>query len=443
MVTFMYNLFFSKYLYIKALFIKTKEGGYMPFLFNAKNSFVIVDNKPRQGLFYQIFNSTGFSRPLQIQPALSNCYTAMLDSDETLHVVAQNQRNQIVHYTYTEGHSHSTLLLDDSKSIYKFSNLILYSMNDSLHLFYTALRPNTSNYSLVHQKIDNGPSPVDHLLTSFNPLTPIQSIYQNNTIYLLFVTAHNDTYCLNCIAYSASGVYSSILFSSEFPIIDFDVCLIDNTYHITYVQDIYGNYQLLYFNTNLTAPIRLTASSQLGSPCVLSYLGYLWITYVDSGSLYTLLSTNSGLSFSTAIKASLQDNLSKYIYYSSTPSSLIASHMYATTLNKIRLAIVSSIDIEGIHPDITPNTELDLLLAGLDFTNQTNSNYSPTPQTIKKTHVVNVPIDPNPTMPPITSPINPLSSRPDKPKSVLSAAQAFMNEVNMFDAQPIYLSEEK
>ncbi|MGL6173284.1 MAG: hypothetical protein ACRC1P_01560 [Cellulosilyticaceae bacterium] len=419
----------------------------MPFLLNAKNSFIIVDNKPRQGLFYQLFNSTGFSRPLQIQPALSNCYTATLDSNDSLHVVAQNNRNQIVHYTYIDSHAHSTLLLDDNKDIYKFSNLILHSLGDSLHLFYTALRPNTNTYSLLHQQIDHGPSPIDHLLASFNPLTPVKSLYQNGIIYLLFITAQSDAYSLNCLSYSSSGVYSSVLLSSEFPIIDFDICLIDNVYHITYIQDTYGNYQLLYFNSQVARSTQLYTSNQLGSPCIFKYLGFLWINYLDNDSLYTLLSTNIGVSFSSPVKASLQNNLAKYIYYTTSPSSLEATHMYATVFNKVRLAIVSSIDTDGIHPDILPNTELDLLLAGLSFSSQFQSSYSQPSQPISSpTHSSSTvsPAEQRASTTYIAKPINmPTSQTASKPNSVLSAAQAFMNEVNMFDAQPIYLSEEK
>lgn len=424
----------------------------MPFLLSSKNYFIIVDQKAKQGLFYQLYSSTGFSRPFQIQSFSSNRYTATLDAQEKLHVIAQNAKNQLIHYILLEGNNTSNLLLEDSKDIYKFSNLITYELNNQLHLFYTALRPNTQTYSLVHQLPQQNSSAIDHLITSFNPILPLKSICHDNQIDIFFTTFNEGSYYLNCITYPGSSATTYSLVTCEFPITSFDVCFINGIYHITYTQDVYGNAQLTYMNSQTVRPLPLHVSAQLGSPCILGYLGHLWVTYLDNDILYTLLSIDEGRSFSSPVKSSLQDNLYNYTYYSTKSNSLYASSLYASVFNRVRLAIVSSIDTEDIHPDLSPNTELDLLLDGLSLSLSHNHipstrpeptpiSESPPPSPYGKTFTLPE------TMPGLTSdgelpvsseqPPTVTAAKKSPNNSLRSATKAFMNELPVFDALPI------
>lgn len=433
----------------------------MPFLLSSKNFFIIVDQKARQGLFYQIYSSTGFSRPFQIQSFSSNCYTATLDYQSNLHVIAQNAKNQIIHYNLLEGTNTPTLLLDDSRDIYKFSNLMTYELDRKLHLFYTAIRPNTQTYSLVHQLTQQPSAPIDHLITNFNPTLPLKSICHDNQVDIFFVTSNEQGYSLNCITYPSPSSAAYKLITCEFPITSFDVCFIGGVYHITYTQDIYGNYQLTYANSQNFRALPLHASSQLGNPCILSYLGHLWITYLDNGVLYTLLSINNGQSFSSPVRSSLQDNLYNYTYYSTRSTSLSAGSLYAMVSSRVRLAIISSIDTEEIHPDLPANIELDLLLDGLSLAAFNNFSSANTPVSRPNPTPISTPIpEPMPepsspyskafvlpeTMPnqDLTKEATPTGDSPVIPRkkprnSILSATKAFMNETPTFDAPPINL----
>lgn len=398
----------------------------MPYLLNSNNAFIIVDNKARQGLFYQLYSSTGFSRPFQIQSSPSDCYSATLDSHDYLHVVVQTSRKQVMHYTYLGGSGSPDFILDDSRGIYNFSNFMIYELNNRMHFFYTALKPNTRTYSLIHQTLNNGPGSVDPLITDFTPTLPLKSIFQDGTVHIFYVTAKEDGYYLNTLTYSGSAAHSTPLVRCQFPIVDFDICVINGIYHITYTQDAYGNHQLIYTNSLLSSQLSIHLSNQLGSPCISSYLGHIWISYLDNNILYAVLSVNNGQSFSLPIKSSIQDNLYQYTFFNTKPHSFIASTTYAGVSNKVRLAIISSIDVEQIHPDTPANQELDLLLDGLSY----SMNDIPSAQPVSM-----------PTYLPEPEPAAPLPSNISSPKhsskSVLSAAQAFMNEMTLFDAQPI------
>lgn len=423
----------------------------MPFLLSSKNYFIIVDQKSKQGLFYQLYSSTGFSRPFQIQSFASNCYTATLDEQDKLHVVAQNAKNQLIHYTFLDGNATSNLLLEDNKDIYKFSNLMIYELRNQLHMFYTAIRPNTQSYSLVHLRPQQNTSAIDHLISSFSPTLPLKSISHDHQVDIFFTTANDEGYSLNCITYPGTLDTAYSLVTSEFPITSFDACFVNGIYHITYTRDVYGNSQLIYMNSLTANPLPLHLSNQLGEPCILNYLGYVWVTYLDNDILYALLSMDNGHSFSSPVKSSLQGNLYNYTYYSTKANSLYANSLYASVFNRVRLAIVSSIDTEEIHPDLIPNTELDLLLDGLSLalsssskevnTPPQSSNASPMPTSpYNKTFVLpeTMPGSSSPNKLPSTlEPSASSGTKKSPPSALRSATKAFMHEQPIFDAPPI------
>lgn len=404
----------------------------MPYLLNHKDYFITVDNKARQGLFYQLYGSTGFSRPLQIQPTPSSCFCATLDQANRLHVFSQNSKKQIVHYTFLEGPTENTIILDDSKDTYKFDNLIAHEMNSRLHLFYTATRPNTHSLSLIHQLVSSGPVPVDHLISNFSPLLPLKFMGQDDSIYIFYLALENNIYSINTLHYSQEGPIHTTLVTSEFPINDFDVIVSDGIFHIVYLQDVYGNGQMIYANSYSNSRLPIYASNLVASPSIYSYLNHLWISYMDNNVLYTMLSINQGHSFSSPIVSSLQDNLNQYTYINTKPTSLVANSLYASIQNKVKLATIASIDVEGIHPDLGINTELDLLLDGLNFSSPVTSSLLNSPS-------LNIQ-SPQPTIFP-EEVIETSAPTPQETQSILSATQAFMNQVQPFNAEPLYPQE--
>lgn len=393
----------------------------MPFLFHVEGQFILVDDKPKQGLFTQAYTKSGFSRPTQLAPYPVLSYGAVLAPENRLYGVFKNTKNQVYTFESIGGYTNRSLLLDDAKQNYDFSNLHLAYFNQHIHFFYTAQKPNSKTYSLLYQILDEEPSNLNTLVSDLSPDTNLKILVSPDALYLFYTNA-GQHYTLHAIKLTHQ-IETFTLIHSEFPITDFNVCFCNATLHLVYSRDIYGKAQIVYTNTSTPHTMPLTLSSATCHPCILSYANSLWVTYIDNNVLYTLLSVDGGASFLGPTPCSIQSHLNTYTFAS--PSyTLMTTTVYASVLNSLRLPPICALDTQGIHPDLVPNRELALLF---------QSHLTPLASPLTSSLV-----------PPAAVPVNTPSYEPvqdsfplSKKQSIKSAAKAFMNESNRFDAPPL------
>ncbi|MHC1748532.1 MAG: hypothetical protein AB9856_09150 [Cellulosilyticaceae bacterium] len=424
----------------------------MAFLLNNEQSFIVVDTHPRQGIFCQFYNQGGFSRPIQIQPTVHSNYSATLDSLGTLHIVSQNNKNQVSHFSYLNGHYTKQIILEDPTESYKFSNLSLHYFNNALHLFYVACTPVGSSYALIHQILDS--DKIETLLELPSPQINLKIFNTDDLIYIFYIENNND-FTLKCITLSSSNTNQFDVLTSTLPIKDYAICLDANSIHIVYEKEIYGKYQLLYTNTTHRTEQLFSTNVISCMPCIFSYSKGMWVTYLEDGTLKARLSIDNGNLFSMPIATSLQENVLRYNYYSGNSNSLNANSMYAASNNLLRLAVVASLDTEGIHPDIKHNIELELLLDGMSITQNIPPTEDITPileenrtlkeavtklselnkQLYERYNMVNNKVRELPTKPPEQTHTSQADTSTAKP-SIQSAATAFMQEMNQWELPP-------
>ncbi|MGL4736425.1 MAG: hypothetical protein ACRCW2_03115 [Cellulosilyticaceae bacterium] len=397
----------------------------MPFLFYRNQSFTLVSHKAKQGLFYQIYTKKGFFRPVLLHNFPTTLYAATISSDGTLHVVSQTTKSQVTYFKILDAQVTKQVILDDVKGSYNFAHLAIHSLQDQVYLFYTALHPSGNTRSLMCQILTQDPT-IYTLIPqlSINPTLEVFSI--DDTISVLYLT-QEDHYILRHITIN-HNFDSQDLLHSQLPLTAFNMCRAPKDLHLVYLLDNFGRSQLVYVSPTRNVPVLLRTAATLSHPCIFYFLEKIWVTYVENGQLYTMVSMDGGLSFSEPVLCSLQSNLDYYAFSSSSPETLNASSLYASLLNTIRLPIIVNLDTKGIHPDLPPNTELELLLEGLKFSHPPTPPASPTP-----------PMQSNP----FTTASHhksgtdtPQPSTSSTTKSIRDATKAFMNQIQGFDATP-------
>lgn len=331
----------------------------MPFIFHIPNSFLIVDYKPRQGIFYQNYTSEGFLKPFQIYPSTSNNYSATINSKAELYVLVENNKDQILFIDVNA--NTRKVVLDDQKHLYNFKDLAIHPLGDLLYMFYTVKHPSSTARSLMCQSLTNGTPNIGMLISYLPEDSILITSHTEDCIYILH-TNFEEGYSLLLTKLTSAGVETETLLQSPIPITDCNLCLIDDIAHVVYIKDLYGQHQLAYINTATRTEVLLDTSPTATAPCIFKYSNKLWITYMDNNHLYVLLSIANGSFFSIPVRASLGEPISRYHYMDYNMQTLHATFMHANLFNSVRLAVVSAIDITGIHPDLAPLTELDLIL---------------------------------------------------------------------------------
>lgn len=413
----------------------------MPFLFRTSTRFIIVDEKPRQGVFYQIYDKEGFLRPALIHPSSALTYSATLDHHDNLHVVVQNTNHQTAYYHSFETSPTKRTVLEDTKNMYQFENMSIQILGETPHLFYTVIHPNGNGRSLVHQSLNAASPMATHLITNL-PLNCQLSYYVvEDTLYILY-PLYEEGYTLNCLTFTENAYDSRTLVRSDIPISDWNMCLHGQKLYVLFTTDTYGHPAFHLLDTltlkDLALPLPVTATS----PSLLSYLDCLWIHYKDGDKLYTLFGLPEQEMFSIPVISSLQLPATLYDYYSLDHKSFNASKVFANLMSTLRLATLSSIDIKEIHPDLSPNLELSLLLEGLSLVSRSPvpsrtstpiATPMPTPPPLST--IPPIPTAPTPPMPmPSSSPLSPTPpTAVPTVRSVAQAAKDFMQEGNFFE----------
>ncbi|MDF2878550.1 MAG: hypothetical protein K0S30_1646 [Clostridia bacterium] len=360
----------------------------MSFLLNYNNTFFTIDNNSKYGVFCQLYSQTGLSRPIQIQSLNCTDYSAAINRSGSLHAISMPSRHQITYFCYENGHYIKKSLVENATETYL-----------------------DTNYTFQN----------------------IKSFSHEDTIYLFYIV-QTDSYILNCLKIKDSKVEIIPLFSSKVPIYDYCVCLKDHQIYITYIAELHGKYQLIFYSVKDKLSNVLCNTLSPSDPVIFWYYDYLWVNYLEDNKLYALLSINGGRSFSSPVLCSLQNAIGKYIFTTDKNCSLKCTELYASLGTSIRLATLYAIDFENIHPDSKISLELELLFEGLLISQKSSDSLTSLSQeneTLKaELKTLKLQYDRL-----LSGPA--ASHTDDKPaSSIKSAASAFMEELPNWDAPP-------
>ncbi len=346
---------------------------------------ILLNHSIKSGLYSQTLSSSGLSRPIIINRSNTPNYSATIDHNQDLHIITQPTQEQIIHIHYKDNNISRSIILEDPKAIYNFSNLYTVYLKEHIHLFYTANQPIGNSCELIHHilfqenKIETSP-----ILSFPSHSLGFRYLAHDDCIFLLYGEM-SAQYLLRFIMYQ-DGKWSkpTAVASSTFPIDDFQFCISSSGHiHVVYIQEKYGRYHLIYkkYENNIWSDetvLHSTASTI--NPSIFCYHRGLWVNFLDSGHLQMILSMDGGNTFSKNVDCSLQTHELERCHFVSAPNSLPSSFncntLYASLTYPIRTGIISNIDMINLHPDIKPNTELELFLDGV-FHSLSSKSVSP------------------------------------------------------------------
>ncbi len=395
----------------------------MPFLLRGPDRFFLIESRIRQGLICYPYTQDGFIKPILLNNYTTQNYTATLDCNGLPYVVTETNKHQLLGISYVNGLLEKHILFEDTHYHYMFGHLHLSLLDETLYLFYSVKHPTGTGRAFMCKRLDDTDEPVTVLLPSIPDTSCVKILTSGTTCFILY-TDFDQQHLLKCMTFTQGVTNETCLYTSSLPITDFNACLLHGEVHITCIVDAYGKQQASYFSTlNPTCQV-LAIKQPTTAPCLFASDAYLWLTYIENGRLFMMLSSNAGHCFSIAVPSSLHGTFGTYTYAGVPAFNLNGTTMHAMYSPHLRLAVLGAIDLKGIHPDIAPLTELDLLLEG-------SKVHHPLPRKAS-------PLPPAPSLPlPTSSPsaediIPPLTPNKDIP----SATKAFMDGQTLFDAPP-------
>ncbi|NLK98372.1 MAG: hypothetical protein GX272_09910 [Epulopiscium sp.] len=334
-------------------------------------SLILVDFNIRNGLYYQVFRKDQPSRPNLLLSNGTHEYTAFLDEKNNFHVIAKNTRNQIIHLKESADKITKEVLLDDPNNTFKIDNIYAISVKNQIHLFYYADHPSTKTPELIYHLVNDplaAPRPIE---TLYSRSINYDCIRNNGDLYLAVIVKKEDTYSIDLKHfedYKDLSLQTSTPVSSEFPIVYCKVCMDKNgILHLIYVQEQYGKFQLIHKckDREWSKENLLYSCGYPIKPIIFIYNDALWINWNENGIIKAILSVDHGNSFSKPIRASIEDpdiSLHSYDAEPEASPSLICNQLYGVTYPTPKFAVLHSLDMDGIHFNMTPNTELQLYL---------------------------------------------------------------------------------
>ncbi len=401
----------------------------MSFLLNFNNNFSVVENNSKYGVFCQLYNHTGVSRPTQIQSLNCNDYSASMDDKGNLHVISMPTRYQILYFCYENGHYSKKTLIENTTETYAFSNPIIHCINNQIHAFYLSNRVGSNAYSIVHQTLNS--SSVETLLDTNYTLQGIKSFSYKNSIYIFYMIK-NDYYLINCLKITDNIKEEMTLLISKLPICDFSVCINDHHIDLVYVAELHGKYQLVYYNCETKLSNALCHTLSPSNPVIFWYQDYLWVNYLQDNKLYVILSIDAGNSFSSPVLSSIQNNISRHVFITNKDCSLRCTELYASITNSVRINTLFTIDFDHMHHDSKIPLELELLIEGLTLSQKSSSQTAQLIEENIRLQEENKLLKTKYERPFVPTP----SGEESMSSSVKSAANAFMEELSSWDAPP-------
>lgn len=389
----------------------------MSYICYHNKNFILIDSSVRNGVFCRLFSSDGKTKSILLQSTPTVHYSANLFSEGNLEIITIAQGSQLYYYKYVGTQFQKSLLLTAENNT-SLMHPFLYTQNQiGQFLYITQL--STSHYQLNHQILGED---THQLVTTFNqpPLQP-KYVVTPSGVYFFYVEKQ-DVYTLNCIKIEANQISTYCYLRSEAPLIDYSICIVHNEVHVCYVLEKDRTYNLYYLNSPSTQINFLASSHTSMAPVIFYYYHGLWINTFINEQLHLLLSMDLGTSFSIPLLCSIQSHLQRSVFINTSLKYLIASELYISLDHNIRLCILSTIDIQGLHRALP--TELDLLLEGLSLNMCQKDNCELVVETNRLKQELN-----------LLKQQQPISS-PKAQTHIASATTAFMEELTGWDLPP-------
>ena len=393
----------------------------MPYIFYSNRTFSLIDFTPKNGVFCQIFSSNYSPKPIQIQFQSTQEYSAHMDHTGKLYVATMPDTSHLNYYTFENNRFIKNTLVSNNSSNYTLSSPMIYTLQDVPYITYLSNQAHSNTYNFVQENLLQ--PQLTTLLTSYTRPEHIKYFVTSDAIYIFYIT-FDEVYQLNALQITPTAVKPIIYLKSSQPIVDYSICLDEYTLHITYVAELHGKYQLLYFNTRDQTITSLATTQYPPQPVIFCYYHALWINAMIEHKLQMFISIDQGQNFSIPVTSSLQNNIHRCHFLTHNSSSLIAHELYAAIGSSLKLCTIAMADVEHFHSDTTVSPELELLLEGLVLASQSKI-------------VAPSPIPPFTKEPSSSSSKHPHASNKAPASNTLNdATAAFMNELSGWDLPP-------
>lgn len=337
----------------------------MPFIFHKNHTFTLIDNRPRHGVLCQICGISTPSRPFQLYPAPCKDFSVTIDSSGNFHILALPNNTRLNYLCYENNHCLKKSQVVNAPDNYILSSPSIFFLNGILYMTYISFE--NSSYNLVYQNLD-GSLFTTLFTTPYEPCA-LKSFVQDNIIYIFYIQHTDESYLLKGFEINQGKIKETNYISSYTPILDYSVCIYNDEVHMSYITEIHGKYQLIYYNGTKCTATSLCTTSAASSPIIFAYLDHLWINAYINKELCTFLSIDNGLRFSTPTPSSIQGNFVRCFFHTSSDNSLQAIECYAILSPSVKISTVYMIDFDHIHPDTHIPIELELYLEGVKLSN--------------------------------------------------------------------------
>lgn len=394
----------------------------MAYIFYSNRMFSLIDSTPKNGVFCQLFSSNYSPKPIQIQFQATQEYSAYMDHTGKLYVATMPDTSHLNYYAFENNRFIKNTLVSNNSSNYTLSSPMIYTLQDVPHIAYLSNQAHSNAYNFVQESLLQ-PQLTTLLTLNLRP-EHIKHFTTSTATYIFYIT-FDEVYHLNALHITPTAVTPITYLKSSQPIVDYSICPDDHTFHITYVAELHGKYQLLYFNTDTQTITSLTTTQYPPQPVIFCYYHVLWINAVIEHKLQMFISIDQGQNFSIPVPCSLQNNIHRCHFLTHKSSSLIAYELYAAIGATLKLCTIAMADVEHFHSDTTVSPELELLLEGLLLTSQSQVIPPPLAQ----------PLPSEPSLPP-TRPSNTFNKATPPTRPLNDATAAFMNELSGWDLPP-------
>lgn len=295
-------------------------------------------------------------------------YSAHLTDDGKPEMVILSDAAHIYYYTYAGTQFTKTLLVTGENNVvlkYPF----LYTQDHISHMVYLSRQPSKSQ--LIHHIIGQETTRV---LATFEQSPTSIKYYQTPDALYCFYLLKEDSYSLNCIKIEDDHITTLCYLQSEKAIADYSICIYEGNVHACYVLEASRHYQLYYIHPISHHITPLTSSPTPMAPALFYYYHGIWINTLIDNKLHVLLSVDTGQNFSIPVPCSMQNHLQRCFFNSPSSNYLSAQEVYLSLDTKLRLCVISTIDIEGFHEYSYLPIELEMLLEGLSLHRQAQPN---------------------------------------------------------------------
>lgn len=384
----------------------------MPFLFHKENTFTLIGNSPRYGVFCQTSHTNTLSRPFQFYPTPCKDFSVTIDASGKFHLLTLSTPTQLNYLCYENTHCLKKMQVVNAPENYVLSTPSIFVLQDTPYMTYLSYEHDT--YNFAYQNLD-GSLFTTLFTTPFEPFM-LKTFVQDSIVYIFYLQHNEQYFVLKGFEVSHEEIKEINYINSYNPILDYSICIFNQEVHLTYITEIHGKYQLIYYNPAKGTATSLCTTSNTSSPVIFSYLNKLWINAYINNELCTFLSIDNGDHFSTAIPSSLQGNFLRCFFHTSDKNSFKAIECYAILSPNIKINTVYMIDFDHIHPNTFIPVELELYLEGIKL------SYASAP-----------------TSPSVNNSSSPSEETPQKPANtnIQSAKDAFMHqELTGFDLAP-------